>query len=115
MGPMRAALRFVLSLDTADKLTSTAHVVVDLYGSLALTGHGHGTDRAVLLGLMGEAPDTIEPSVAEAELAGVHSTGTLYLMDREAIPFSVAEHLLFHGDQMFLAWSMTCLTSNSSG
>ena len=101
VGPMRAALRFARSLDAANKLSDTAHVVVDLYGSLALTGHGHGTDRAVLLGLMGEAPDTVDPGVVDAELAAVRDTGTLYLLDREAIPFTEAEHLLLHRDQMY--------------
>ncbi|MBS1821460.1 MAG: L-serine ammonia-lyase [Acidobacteria bacterium] len=101
VGPMRAALRFVQSLDTQGRLADAARVRVDLYGSLALTGHGHGTDRAILLGLMGEAPDTVNPAVIEAELAAVRNTGTLYLLDREAIPFNEAEHLLFHRNQMY--------------
>ena len=53
VGPMRAALRFVQELDGKGLLTRTAGVVVDLYGSLGLTGRGHGTDRAVMLGLVG--------------------------------------------------------------
>src|SRR5215813_13754967 len=88
VGPMRAALRFAQSLDTTGQLVATAHVVVDLYGSLALTGHGHGTDRAILLGLIGEAPDTVDPSVIDAEVAAIRDTGTLYLLDREPIPFN---------------------------
>jgi L-serine dehydratase len=98
---MRAALRFATLLDASGQLSNTTRVTVDLYGSLALTGHGHGTDRAVLLGLMGEAPDTVDPAVIEAELAAVRDTGTLYLLDREAIPFIEARHLLFHRDQMY--------------
>jgi L-serine dehydratase len=101
VGPMRAALRFTQSLDTAGQLASTARVIVDLYGSLALTGHGHGTDRAILLGLIGEAPDTVDPSVIDAELAAIRDTGTLYLLDREPIPFDETEHLLFHRNQMY--------------
>ena len=101
VGPMRAALRFAQSLDTQGQLADTARVSVDLYGSLALTGHGHGTDRAILLGLMGEAPDTVDPAVIEAELAAVRDTGTLYLLDRESIPFNEAEDLLFHRNQMY--------------
>jgi L-serine dehydratase len=101
VGPMRAALRFAQSLDTTGQLASTARVVVDLYGSLALTGHGHGTDRAILLGLIGEAPDTVDPAVIDAELAAIRNTGTLYLLDREPIPFNEAEHLLFHRNQMY--------------
>ncbi|WP_035352213.1 L-serine ammonia-lyase [Edaphobacter aggregans] len=101
VGPMRAALRFARSLDTGDTLANVAHVTVDLYGSLALTGHGHGTDRAILLGLNGEAPDTVDPSIIDTELAAIRDTGTLYLLDREAIPFTEAEHLRFHRDQMY--------------
>jgi L-serine dehydratase len=101
VGPMRAALRFARSLDAEGKLADVAHVTVDLYGSLALTGHGHGTNRAILLGLIGEAPDTVNPAVIDAELDAVHDTGTLYLLDREAIPFTEAEHLIFHRDQMY--------------
>ncbi|HEY0163018.1 MAG TPA: L-serine ammonia-lyase [Edaphobacter sp.] len=101
VGPMRAAFRFAQSLDQRGRLADTAHVTVDLYGSLALTGHGHGTDRAILLGLMGEAPDTVDPSLIDAELAAIRSTGTLYPLDREPIPFTEIEHLLFHRDQMY--------------
>jgi L-serine dehydratase len=101
VGPMRAALRFVQSLDAAGRLADTSQVTVDLYGSLALTGHGHGTDRAIVLGLMGEAPNTVDPAVIEAELAAVRDTGTIYLLDREAIPFIEEKNLLFHRDQMY--------------
>ncbi len=101
VGPMRAALRFARSLDAEGKLANVARVTVNLYGSLALTGHGHGTDRAILLGLNGEAPDTVDPSVIDAELAAIRDTGTLYLLDREAIPFTEAEHLRFHRNQMY--------------
>lgn len=101
VGPMRAALRFVQSLDQRGRLADIERVTVDLYGSLALTGHGHGTDRAILLGLTGEAPDTVDPAIIDAELAAIRSTGTLYLLDREPIPFTEAEHLLFRGGQMY--------------
>jgi L-serine dehydratase len=101
VGPMKAALRFAQSLESVGPLSDVAQVVVDLYGSLALTGKGHGTDRAVLLGLMGEAPDTVDPAVIEAELAAVRNTGTLYLLNKEAIPFIEAEHLRFHAEQMY--------------
>ena len=62
MGPMRAALRFVSDLADSGKLTSVWRVATELYGSLALTGIGHGTDRAVLLGLSGEKPEEVEPA-----------------------------------------------------
>ncbi len=57
MGPMRAALRFARELESTGLTSQTASIQVDLYGSLALTGHGHGTDRAILLGLSGQTPE----------------------------------------------------------
>jgi len=101
VGPMRAALRFVRSLDALGLLARTAAVRVDLYGSLALTGTGHGTDRAILLGLLGEAPDTVDPELIDTYLAAIRSTGTLYLLDLHEIPFTEGKHLLFHRNQMY--------------
>src|SRR6266851_3269485 len=101
VGPMRAALRFARTLDTAGLLDRTSRVVVHLYGSLALTGIGHGTDRAILLGLLGEAPDTVDPAQIEARLAAIRSTGTLTLLGRKAIPFAEPESLPFHRDRMY--------------
>ena len=101
VGPMRAALRFSRQLESAKLLAHTKTVDVDLYGSLALTGMGHGTDRAVLLGLLGEAPDTVDPATADAKIAAIHSTGKLQLNGIVAIPFSEAANLRFHRDQMY--------------
>ena len=100
VGPMRAALRFVRSLAPRE-LEQAASVTIDLYGSLALTGIGHATDRAVLLGLMGEAPDTVDPEAIEGLVAEVRSSQQLKLGGSHAIPFRQAEHLLFHRDQMY--------------
>ncbi|MEO6910572.1 MAG: serine dehydratase beta chain, partial [Edaphobacter sp.] len=77
VGPMRAAPRFARMLESTDLLTRTAHVRVDLYGSLALTGIGHGTDRAIQLGLIGETPDSVDPTLIAAYLAAIRTTGTL--------------------------------------
>src|SRR5579863_2891328 len=79
VGPMRAALRFVHELEAEGLLERTARVTVDLYGSLALTGLGHGTDRAVLLGLMGEAPDRVDPAAVEGKIAAVRESERLRL------------------------------------
>src|SRR5713101_662346 len=68
VGPMRAAGRFAHELAASGKLEEAARVVVDLYGSLALTGRGHNTDRAILLGLSGEVPDRIEPDQVEPKV-----------------------------------------------
>src|SRR5580698_4665930 len=98
---MRAALRFLRLLESTGLLPRTASVNVDLYGSLALTGVGHGTDRAILLGLLGEAPDTVDPASVETKIALIRSTGVLPLNGTKTIPFAEAEHLLFHRNQMY--------------
>ena len=64
MGPMTAACTFVERLEADGLLDRVARIQVDLYGSLALTGKGHATDRAILLGLSGERPDGIDPDAA---------------------------------------------------
>ena len=101
VGPMRAAMRFVEGLNAAGALVRTIRLTVDLYGSLALTGKGHGTDRAVLLGLMGDAPDKVNPASVEGKLAEVRERGRLRLGGRVEIGFHEAEDLLFHKDQMY--------------
>jgi L-serine dehydratase len=101
VGPMRAALRFSRQLESSGLLTRTASVLVELYGSLALTGIGHGTDRAILLGLLGEAPDTVDPSTVETKIATVRSSGSIQLNGSQAIPFTESAHLLFHRNRMY--------------
>jgi L-serine dehydratase len=101
VGPMRAALRFVRELEGAGSLDKTKRVGVDLYGSLALTGMGHGTDRAVLLGLMGEAPDRVDPASVDAKIAEVRSTDWLRLGGRVGITFQEDDDLRFRRDQMY--------------
>ena len=101
VGPMRAALRFVHQLASNGLLPRVATVNVDLYGSLALTGIGHGTDRAVLLGLMGEAPDSVDPASVDAKIAAVRESGLLRLGGLVTIPFVEATHLHFRRDQMY--------------
>ena len=101
VGPMRAALRFVQQLESSNLLPQTASVSAHLYGSLALTGHGHGTDRAILLGLLGQAPDTVDPAQVHSHLDIIHQTKTLSLLGRHPIPFDDATNLLFHRNQMY--------------
>ena len=98
---MRAALRFVQSLEAASTLDSTANVVVHLYGSLALTGIGHGTDRAILLGLLGEAPDTVDPTQIDVELVALRESHSLPLLNKHPVAFSEPANLVFHRDQMY--------------
>ena len=101
VGPMRAALRFARELASNNLLDHTAKVTVDLYGSLALTGIGHGTDRAILLGLLGEAPDTVDPATVEEKIANIRNTNTLTLNGTKTIPFIEAENLNFRRNQMY--------------
>ncbi len=100
MGPMRAARRFALELADSGALARTAKMRVDLYGSLALTGLGHGTDRAILLGLSGEEAATIDPAAIEPKLAEIRASGTLSLLGRHPISFREVDDLLLHRDQM---------------
>ncbi len=100
MGPMRAARDFLTAVEQAGALARTAEVRAELYGSLALTGVGHGTDRAVILGLLGEEPSTIDPATMEAKLAAVRSNQSLNLLGDHVVPFREGEHLVFHRDRM---------------
>ena len=100
MGPMRAAHRFVGQLQEASLLTRAERVTGELFGSLALTGIGHGTDRAVLLGLMGQEPSTIDPTAADSMLETLRSSESLLLGSSRAIRFHEASDLIFHRDQM---------------
>jgi L-serine dehydratase len=100
MGPMRAARTFLLALEARDLLTPTVEVHTDLYGSLALTGAGHGTDRAVMLGLLGEEAATVDPDTIDSKLEAIRLSSTLSLLGSHIIPFREAQHILFHRDQM---------------
>jgi L-serine dehydratase len=99
VGPMRAAYRFVQELAAGGTLERTARVVIDLYGSLALTGRGHGTDRAILLGLSGETPDRIDPDQVEPKVRRIREQQTLALAGHHAIAFREADHLRFRIDK----------------
>jgi L-serine dehydratase len=98
---MRAACRFARELESKGELEKVGRVQVNLYGSLALTGMGHGTDRAVLLGLSGNEPATIDPAVIEATVAEIRATKTLKLAGRRNIAFDEPRDLLFERETMF--------------
>ncbi|HWP94369.1 MAG TPA: L-serine ammonia-lyase [Gammaproteobacteria bacterium] len=95
VGPMRAARRFLEDLDAAGGLERTAKVVTQLYGSLALTGKGHGTDRAIILGLLGETPDGVDPNAIDGLLEDVRTSNRLALLGRHVIEFDEAMDVLF--------------------
>ncbi len=94
VGPMIAARRF-LAKAAATSLPHTGRLTVTLHGSLAFTGKGHGTDRAVILGLAGEAPDTIDPDRVEPVLAAMSAGGRIVLPDGHAVAFDPKRDLIF--------------------
>ncbi len=98
VGPMRAALRFTETLHARGLLKEVHRVKAEMYGSLALTGIGHATDRAVLLGLSGQRPESVEPSSIENLLAEIRSQSRLRLLDQHVLRFEEARDLLFHRD-----------------
>ncbi len=103
VGPMRAAREFAASLDTDALGDQTAEVRAELFGSLALTGLGHGTDRAVLLGLSGSKPDEVDPGEVDKVVAQIRSSGTIRLLGRYELPFEESSNLVFHRDQTLAA------------
>ncbi|MFO0961166.1 MAG: L-serine ammonia-lyase [Isosphaeraceae bacterium] len=100
VGPMWAAFRFVRHLEEAGLLDAVARVRIDLYGSLSATGRGHATDKAVILGLSGERPDTIDPASVESLVEGARSGRRIRLAGRRDVPFVEADDLLFHFESL---------------
>jgi L-serine dehydratase len=95
VGPMVAARSFALDLAQAGLLEGVASVRVELFGSLGATGRGHGTDKAVVLGLMGETPEGVDLERMPRQLAAVRESGRLPLLGRHEIGFRAPEQLLW--------------------
>ncbi|MGZ5200319.1 MAG: L-serine ammonia-lyase [Telluria sp.] len=93
VGPMVAARRFLLE---AGPLDSAVAIEAHLYGSLALTGVGHATDKAVILGLMGETPQDIDPDGVDDKLAEAELDGKLKLLGEKEVPFFARTNLIWH-------------------
>ena len=99
MGPMRIASRFLKEASASDVLHAARQVRVDLHGSLALTGIGHGTDRAVMLGLMGFEPESIEPLEADHAIQRLKQTQTIEIDDHPSgLRFDPRKDLELRGD-----------------
>ncbi|HEY9381828.1 MAG TPA: L-serine ammonia-lyase [Burkholderiales bacterium] len=96
VGPMRAALRFADGLRDDGLLERVATVKAELYGSLGATGKGHGSDKAVLLGLEGSAPDSVDIEQIETRLSAIRSAQQVNLLGRHPIAFREREHLLMY-------------------
>jgi L-serine dehydratase len=96
VGPMRAARRFATRLADDGLLAGTAGVRAEMFGSLGVTGHGHGTVKAVVLGLEGEQPELVDPAAAEPRVETVRVEGRLRLAGEHAIAFSLDDDLVLH-------------------
>jgi L-serine dehydratase len=96
VGPMRAARLFVARLLHDGQLAGTARVQAQLYGSLGATGKGHGSDKAVLLGLAGHEPDTVDVEAVPALLAAMRGDKRIPLLGQHAVAFNEREDLKFH-------------------
>jgi L-serine dehydratase len=99
MGPMNAAHAFAAELEQLGVLDHTEKLAAQVYGSLALTGRGHCTDRAILLGLEGNRPETLDPTAIEPALQRIRTAGRLRVLGRREIAFDEPLDLLFHRDQ----------------
>ncbi len=99
VGPMRAAYRFLLSLSHAGLLCKVSSVRVELYGSLALTGKGHGTDRGILLGLMGHQQHEVDPGLIDEQIRTINAEGKLLLFGLRNVPFA-SDTIIFHKDKV---------------
>jgi L-serine dehydratase len=98
---MRAACRFARELASHGVLDCVERVRVELYGSLALTGLGHATDRAVLLGLAGNEPAGIDPAAIESTVAGIRASGRIDIAGARSISFEESRDLVFERSLMF--------------
>lgn len=97
VGPMKAANQFIDLLLQDGQLENVTRLQVELFGSLALTGKGHGTDKAVLMGLLGEKPDTVDADTVDARVAQIKEAQQINLNSLpQAIQFNYEQDLVFH-------------------
>ena len=99
VGPMRAAYRFAERLSKNQLLTKIDRVQIELFGSLAHTGLGHGTDRGILLGLMGKHPDTVDPTEIEDLISSLRTAGRLLLLGKHLVHYAPAD-IAFNKDTL---------------
>jgi L-serine dehydratase len=96
VGPMRAAGRFVASLSSDGLLPETTRVRSELFGSLGATGHGHGSYNAVLWGLEGEDPETVDTNNGPLRAIEIRRTGQLRLSGTHEVSFDADEDLILY-------------------
>ncbi|MCX4548028.1 L-serine ammonia-lyase [Streptomyces sp. NBC_01387] len=117
VGPMRAARMFAARLKNEGLLAHTATVRAELYGSLGATGHGHGTPKAVLLGLEGESPRTVDVEHADERIDQIRGTGRINILGAHEIAFDFDADLVLHRRKAlpYHANGMTVLAYDSEG
>ncbi|KAG2171311.1 hypothetical protein INT43_002933 [Umbelopsis isabellina] len=96
VGPMRAAKIFIGDLEEAKMLDRVASLRIDMFGSLALTGDGHGTPDAILMGVEGEAPDTVETTTIKSRVKDIHTNKSIRINGTHRIHFDPEKHLIFN-------------------
>ncbi len=96
VGPMKAACEFVEELERQGLLTQTTFIKTDLYGSLGQTGIGHGSGKAVILGLLGEQPDTIDPDTVASKLTEIETSQRILLLGKHSAHFPKTSAITFH-------------------
>ncbi|MFC9094087.1 L-serine ammonia-lyase [Streptomyces sp. NPDC057072] len=117
VGPMRAARMFALRLRNEGLLDSAGSIRAELYGSLGATGHGHGTPKAVLLGLEGDSPRTVDVETADQRVEDIRTTGRIRLLGEHEITFSFDDDLVLHRRETlpYHANGMTLWAFDASG
>jgi L-serine dehydratase len=96
VGPMHAARMFAVALEDTGSLDRCYRVTTELFGSLGATGAGHGSPKAIILGLEGEAPDTVDIEGIEARVAAAREHGSLTLLGKHRIAFDYRDDLIMH-------------------
>ncbi|NVF15277.1 L-serine ammonia-lyase [Vreelandella maris] len=96
VGPMQAAFKYVNALRENNLLNDVEHLEVHLYGSLSATGVGHATDHAIIMGLMGERPDTIDPTLIEPSIKSLKESRRLNLGRQKEVTFTWDSDIYFH-------------------
>src|SRR5688572_20879941 len=96
VGPMLAGNKFAKLLESRQLLENVYCIEAELFGSLALTGQGHGTDKAILLGLEGYLPDTIDTDIVDPRFNEIKSLHQLLLNQTRLLKFNIDTDLLFH-------------------
>ncbi|KAJ1983159.1 hypothetical protein H4R34_001445 [Dimargaris verticillata] len=96
VGPMRASKIFISDLEHYNLTARVHRLRVDLYGSLALTGVGHGTPDAILIGLEGDAPETVETNTISSRIQSIKDTCSLALNGQARVQFDPAKDMVFH-------------------